>query len=319
MKAGFFMWTNFVVSIEAILPIFITIGIGMLIKRAGMITSEQVKVFNKITFITCYSSMMFSNIYGKELDEALDMRSIVFAASGVFAVFLLSTVFTLAIEKKQKTRGAMIQALFRSNFVILGIPVVANVFGAENCTLTAGLITVVVPVFNILAVIVLEVFRGTKPNAKKIIISVLINPMIIGAVVGLTANLTGVTVPQFIVSPINSLGAAATPIALLILGMSFSKSSIENCKRNLIIVCIAKLIVIPGIMLSIAVALGFRDVALVSFVALFASPCAIASFTMAQEMDSDVELAGNCVVFTSLLSCITMFLWIFTLKCMGLF
>lgn len=313
------MWSNFIVSIEAILPIFIIIGVGMLIRRMGLVTPAQVKAFNKITFIACYSCMMFSNIYGKELNEALEIKSLMFGAFGVIGIYILSVVFSLTVEKKQKSRGAMIQALFRSNFVILGVPVVSNIFGSENCTLTAGLITVVVPIFNILAVVTLEVFRGTKPKPIKVFLSVLKNPMIIGAIVGITANLCHINFPGFIVSPVNSLGAAATPIALMLLGMSFSRSSIKNCKRNVIIVCIGKLIVIPGIMLSLAIVLGFRDVSLVSFIALFASPCAIASFTMAQEMDSDVELAGNCVVYTSLLSSITMFLWIFIIKCMGMF
>ncbi len=65
--------------------------------------------------------------------------------------------------------------------------------------------------------------------------------------------------------------------------------------------------------------MGFSGVKLLTLVAIFASPSAVTSFTMAQQMDSDYELAGNCVIFSTAISCFTMFLWIFALKCMGLF
>ena len=72
-------------------------------------------------------------------------------------------------------------------------------------------------------------------------------------------------------------------------------------------------------MLGLAVYLGFRGIDLVTLVAIFATPCEVASFAMAQQMDSDADLAGNCVVYTSALSCFTIFGWIFLLKTLGLF
>ena len=82
---------------------------------------------------------------------------------------------------------------------------------------------------------------------------------------------------------------------------------------------IGRLIAVPAIALTCGVLAGFRDVALVTLVAIFAAPTAVSSFTMAQQMDSDGELAGACVIFSSMFSCLTMFGWIFALKSFGLF
>ena len=81
----------------------------------------------------------------------------------------------------------------------------------------------------------------------------------------------------------------------------------------------ARLVIVPAVALSLAIYLGFRDIELVTLLAIFASPCAVASFAMAQQMGSDADLAGNCVVYTTGLSCFTIFCWVFVLKTLGLF
>ena len=64
--------------------------------------------------------------------------------------------------------------------------------------------------------------------------------------------------------------------------------------------------------------LGFRGVELVSLLGVFASSTAIASFTMAQQMGGDAELAGDIVVSTSALCSFTLFGWSLLFKLTGL-
>ena len=82
---------------------------------------------------------------------------------------------------------------------------------------------------------------------------------------------------------------------------------------------VAQLIIVPTIMLSLAIFLGFRGIELVTLMAIFATPCAVAGYAMAQQMGSDADLAGNCVVYTTGLSCFTIFGWVFVLKTLGMF
>lgn len=298
---------------------FIIIFIGAFIKKIGLITAEDAKKFNKVIFICCFPPLMFSNLYGKELEHAVDMRFIAFTVITVLVMYALTVIFVLKIEKNQKTRGAMIQAIYRSNFVIMGIPVVQNVFGRGELAVTAMMVTIIVPLYNIIAVITLEVFRGSRPGLRDILKGLIKNPILIGAALGMVAILTGLKLPASIENPINMLAEAASPLALLLLGASFDFGNVAKEKRNLIICLVGRLLVFPAVGLIGGVLMGFTGVKLLTLVALFASPSAVTSFTMAQQMDSDYELAGSCVIFSSFISCFTMFLWIFALKCMGLF
>ncbi len=313
------MLSNFIVSVEAVFPIFAIMTIGVMIRKAGLITPPEQKRFNRIVFVCCFPAMMFMNLYGKDIASAINLKLIIYAVAVLLILYAVTVVVVLKLEPSQKSRGAMIQAIYRSNFVIMGIPVVQNVFGRGELAMTAVVVTVVVPIFNVLAVVTLEIFRGSKPNFKDILVNLAKNPIILGAIAGIIAILLNIKLPSFIENPINLMGDAATPMTLLLLGASFNFESAAKEKRNLIICIVGRLIVFPLIGLTGAILMGFRGVALLTLVAMLAAPSAVTSYTMAQSMDSDYELAGNCVIFSSLFSIITMFLWIFILKSLGMF
>lgn len=310
---------NLVISVEAVAPMFIVMAAGMFVRRKGFINEQEAKRVNRMIFVVLFPALLFNSLYGKDISEAFNIRLAVYALWMIALIYLATVVFVMKVEKSPKSRGAMIHAIFRSNFVIMGIPIVSNIFGNDNLAMTSVMITIIVPVFNVLAVITLEVFRGGRPSPRHVITEIIKNPMIVGALLGMLAVVLNIKLPSFAENTTGMLASSATPMALLILGASFNINSVERVKRNLIICLTGRLIVVPAIALTCGVLAGFRDIALVTLVAIFASPTAVSSFTMAQQMDSDGELAGACVIFSSMFSCLTMFGWIFALKSLGMF
>ena len=65
--------------------------------------------------------------------------------------------------------------------------------------------------------------------------------------------------------------------------------------------------------------MGFRGVDFVTLLCIFATPCAVASFAMAQQLGSNAELAGNSVVLTSAFSSVTLFFWVMLFQVLGVF
>ena len=149
--------------------------------------------------------------------------------------------------------------------------------------------------------------------------TVLQNPMIIGAILGAFFMITGITVPEPVLKPIRQIASCTSPVALLILGASFQFGTISEEKRNLIIVVVGRLIVIPALVLGTAYYMGFRGVDFVTLLCIFATPCAVASFAMAQQLGSNAELAGNSVVLTSAFSSVTLFFWVMLFQVLGVF
>lgn len=313
------MLNNFFQALFAVLPSFILMSIGYGIKHIGLLDNSEVKRLNNLVFKLCFGPLLFCNIYESNIGEAFNVSLVTYSVFSVFAIFFLGMAISLLIEKKPESRGAMIQAIYRSNFVVMGVPVVSNLYGGKDLASTSLILAVIVPIYNILAVVTLETFRGGRPPVLHVIRDVLKNPLLIGGVLGAIFSGFGIRLPVIVETPLFQLRDIGSPMALILLGAFFDVQNIKECLRNLIVCVSCRLVVMPLIFLSIAVAIGFRGPEFATLVAMLAAPCASASFTMAQSMGSDAKLAGNCVVFSTLFSCFTMFGWIFLFKTLGVF
>lgn len=307
------------ISANAVLPMCLVMALGYGTRRLGWIRREEISAINKIAFRIFLPCLLYYNVYCSDLSGSFDPLLMAYAVGGVLLTFGLSLGYTLLTEKLPERRGVMIQGMFRSNYVIMGIPVATALLGADQLGTVSILIAVVVPLFNMLSVVVLEVFRGQKPKPLHILGQIAKNPLVIGSVLGILTLAAGIRLPHILEQTIQNISAIASPLQLFLLGAFFQFSGLKTYRRELVTVSAAKLIVAPGLFLGLGALLGFRGVAFVSLIGVFASPTAVNSFTMAQQMGGDAELAGDIVVTTSAVSILTMFLWVFLFKSLGMF
>lgn len=307
------------ISANAVLPMCLIMALGYGTRRLGWIRREEIFAINKIAFRIFLPCLLYYNVYCSDLSGSFDPLLMAYAVGGVLLTFGLSLGYTLLTEKLPERRGVMIQGMFRSNYVIMGIPVATALLGSDQLGTVSILIAVVVPLFNMLAVVVLEVFRGQKPKPLHILGQIAKNPLVIGSVLGILTLAAGIRLPHILEQTIQNISAIASPLQLFLLGAFFQFSGLKTYRRELVTVSAAKLIVSPGLFLGLGALLGFRGVAFVSLIGIFASPTAVNSFTMAQQMGGDAELAGDIVVTTSAVSILTMFLWVFLFKSLGMF
>lgn len=313
------MYENFIICVKAVIPIFLFLLVGFIAKEIGLTEEKYLPKVNSLAFKVFFPFLMFNNVYKSELTESIDLKLLIFCIVATFVIYFLGIAYSCKVEMDNRSRGALIQGIYRSNLVIMGLPLAGNIFGISNIGTTAIATAIVVPIYNILAVVTLEKFRDNKADYKSVLINIAKNPMIVGAVVGILASLINISLPVLVEDAISDLAACATPLTLVILGASFKFNIVKAKKKNMIRVCTARLIVVPAIFLTIGYFLGIRGVSFVTLIGVLASPCAVSSFTMAQAMDSDYELAGGTVVITSAIGCFTLFLWLFLFRNLGAF
>jgi len=311
------MLTNFITAVEAVLPVFLLILLGMGARKLDLMNDTELNHANRAIFQLMFPFMMFYNIYSADFSGVILPDYFAFCLIMLLIVYFLGVGITLLVEKDNYSRGALIQAMYRGNFVLIGLPVMSNLLGEEAIALTTIMMAIIVPAYNILAVITLEIFRGGDLHFAAILKKILTNPLIFGALAGILGVLIGLKLPLILEKPISQIASSATPVALLVMGASFHFSSIKANLRDLIIGVTGKLVAGPAIALTAGYLLGFRGVPLALLIIMFGAPCAVSGYTMAQQMDSNGELAAGCLIFTSLLSCITICGWIFIFKQLG--
>jgi predicted permease len=322
-------------AINAVAPIIMMVAIGYILKRIGFMSESFSKAANKLVFRCFLPAMLFLNVYKVNDIANIDLGYIVYVVVALLVIFAISVPLVLSVSKRPGARGALLQAVFRSNYALIGIPLASALFGEEGVIVATLLSAVTIPMLNVLAVISLAVFResGEKPSIKKIVLEIVKNPLILSvlsgvAVLGVRALFVhfGISFRLTQITPVYTvlgyLSGVATPLSLLVLGAQFEFSAVAALKKEIIFGVAMRTVIVPLLGLGGAYLFfrhQFTGAHFAAFVAMFATPVAVSSVPMAQEMDGDAVLAGQLVVWSTILSAGTVFLAAFLLRLAGVF
>ena len=310
---------NLLFSINVVSPMFLIMCLGVFLRKIKLFDETFLKTANNFTFKTLLPILLFYNIYSSNLSVSFNGKLVIFAVGSVLTIITLLSIIVPKLEKDNKNRGVLIQGLYRSNFVLFGIPICTNIFGEASTGITSMLIAIIVPLYNFFAVIILDIYSKDKVDIKSTIVSIMKNPLIIGSIIGIILSLLEVKLPTAIENTIADLAKIATPLALILLGGEFKIGNVYKNIKYIAVVCLGKLIVIPIIVFSIAIMIGFKGVELGALLAMMASPVAVSSFIMAQQYNSNDELAGQIVFISTTFSAITIFMFTYIFKITGIF
>lgn len=313
------LWNSFLLSLNAIVSIFVMMGVGYGAKKFLALDKGTIRRANSLVFHTLLPLMLFYNICSSDLKGGFRPQCLGLALGVLLILFLLTWLLVTRMEKANDKRGVMIQASFRSNFLLLGMPLIKELCPGADLATVSVMLAVVVPCYNVLAVITLETFRGKQIDPLAILKGIAKNPLILASAAGVLLNLSGLALPDCLVSPVSQLGAAASPVALLLLGAEFEFRDVGRYRRELSLCVLLRLVMFPAVALTVAAAAGLRGPEFAALISMFATPTAVASFSMATQMGGNPELAAGAVTVSTLLSAGTMFFWIFLFKSLGMF
>lgn len=330
-------------ALNAILPIILLILLGYLLKKKSFLDEDWFKKGNKLVFRVCLPCLLFNNVYSIQSFTAINWSVVIYSEIAILAIFALGLLTVKLTVPDARQKGVVLQCIFRSNFAIIGLTLAESLGGAKGVGIAAVLSAFSIPTFNILAVIALTIFvgeEGKKTDFKEVLVKIAKNPLIIGVVCGLIClgirSLLPVTAEgtpvfslsgslPFFYSAVSNLAKVSSPLALIILGGLFDFSAVKGMLKEIIIGTAGRVIVTPLLVIGIAVILSrytniidFDATIYPSLIALFGSPVATSSAIMAQEMDNDGILAGQLVVWTSIVSIFSIFLTVLILRSLGL-
>jgi len=330
---------------NAILPIVLTICVGYFLKRIKLFPKDFFPLLNKLSFRCCLPCLLFYNVYNvQNISEIANYWKIVlYVLISVLIFFAIGFVISILATRDSKQKGVLLQASYRSNYAIIGISLAMSLCANGDQTpivIASILSSISIPLFNILATIALTIFIDVDKKASifSTIVSILKkickNPLVIGVFLGIIVLFIRFLIPEneegiklftikqnlpFIYKTIQMLATTASTIALIALGGNFEFNAISRLKYLIAIGSFTRLILCPLICLTIAYKLGFRELEFPALIALYGTPIAVSSVPMAAEMNNDSELAGQLVVWTSLLSAFTLFITIFICSNLGIF
>ena len=311
---------DFIFSINAVAPLFILMAAGYVARHIRFISDIFLSEVNGFVFKFLLPLMLFQNIRNIFHGEFTDTFLIFTAVAGVSVVIVCSLCIVPLMVKRRGQCGSIIQGVYRSNFLIYGMPLATGMYGQDAANSVAMLLGVMVPFYNVAAVIILSFFsesRTGRVSLLRLLADVARNPLILGCVAGLLFGMFHVEIPVAVNKPIAELSVAASPLALFLTGGEFKFRSLSNNLLKVIMATVARLVIVPLVAMLIFIPMGFRAIDLSVLLCIFATPAAVSGYIMATSMGCDGELSGQIVVVTTVGSSLSIFLFVFVLRSIG--
>ena len=319
-------------AINATAPIVLMVVVGYFLKKLGLLEASVGKALNKLVFRVFLPAMLFLNMYKIESLADIDFTFVWYTMGATLLLFAVAIPTVSLMTKENPKRGALLQSVFRANYALVGIPLATSLFGERGSMMATVLSAFIVPLFNMLAVLGLCIFSpDKKPSVKRVLVGIVKNPLIQSIAAGFVAlgiraifvrlgisfRLTDI---QPVYKTLNNLSSVATPLALLVLGAQFELSAIPELKKYIAFGVAVRNFLVPLLGIGAAYLFGcFEGAHFATFVAVFCTPVAVSSVPMAQEMDADVSLAGQLVIWSTVFSAISIFLASYFLKAISVF
>lgn len=309
---------NILFSASVVLPLLLIMAGGKIARKAGLMDAPFVERGNDLTFRVFLPISLCNNILSTPRDAVLDLNVFLYIGIGTLGVFLVLFLLIPHIVREKSRIGVIIQCIGRSNYAYFGLPLVAMLFPGQDVSIASMMVALVVPIYNVCSVIALQMYGTSRKTARQMVLGIAKNPLIIASILGLIVWLSGIEVPAFLKKTLSTMGAAASPLALFLLGAGMDFSILRRGAREIVLGTFGRLIVCPLVMLALGAALGFRGVALGCAMIAFGSPTAVSGYPMARQLGGDSELAGALVVSTTAFSVFSTFLLILLLRSLTL-
>lgn len=311
---------NLIFSLNATIPIFLMMLLGMLFRKLGWMDEVFAAKMNKFVFLVPLPVLLFEQLATVDFSEVWDIKFILFCFVVTAISITISTLISL-LWKDRSIKGEFIQATYRSSAALLGIAFIQNIYG------TAGMAPLMiigsVPLYNIMAVVVLSLFKPgnnsfDKALVKKTLKGIATNPIIIGIVAGFVWSALKLPMPLILHKTVSSIGATATPMGLMSMGATFEMKKATSKMKPTLVAVFMKLIGFCAIFLPVAAMLGFRNEQLIAILVMLGSATTVSCFVMARNMGHEGTLSSGVIMMTTLLSAFTLTMWLDVLRSFGL-
>ena len=311
---------NLIFSLNATIPIFLMMLLGMLFRKLGWMDEVFAAKMNKFVFLVPLPVLLFEQLATVDFSEVWDIKFILFCFVVTAISITISTLISL-LWKDRSIKGEFIQATYRSSAALLGIAFIQNIYG------TAGMAPLMiignVPLYNIMAVVVLSVFKPgnnsfDKALVKKTLKGIATNPIIIGIVAGFVWSALKLPMPSILHKTVSSIGATATPMGLMSMGATFEMKKATSKMKPTLVAVFMKLVGFCAIFLPMAALLGFRNEEMIAILVMLGSATTVSCFVMARNMGHEGTLSSGVIMMTTLLSAFTLTMWLDVLRSFGL-
>ena len=283
--------------IAALVPVFLIIVLGALLRRSAVFPEEVWSGFENLCYFVLFPSLLVKTLATAQIGST---ELAFFSGTVLFAIFAMSGLLLISYPflRRRGVNKAGFTSLFQGatrwhGFMALSI--VGILFGDEGVVYIAITMAVIIPPLNVINVTVLAMFSEQPSGLRQVVVKVIRNPFIIACIVGAVLNLSGIGLALPIYQLLDILGGGALGLGLLTVGAGLRLGLILDHRIRVAFGVAIRLIGMPALMFLGAWIFGVDGMARTVAVIAAAVPTASSSYVLARQMGGDAPLMANLI------------------------
>ncbi len=296
---------------SALVPVVLLVALGYAAGRWRWIRAEASKDLSNLVFVVLTPALMFRTMSAVHVEE-LDFRPL----AAYFVAVLILFAATLALQGFNRRAAVLALAASFSNTVMIGIALIGLAYGQAGLVILLTLVSLHALVLLTAGTVVLELAvarESAQAQPRAIWRTVLgavrnavIHPVPLPILAGLLFAQTGWVLPEVVDRPLQWLGNAFGPLALLLVGVTLAGSGVGPQLRGALGVMLAKNLLMPALVAGLGLLLGLSGLPLLVMVVTAALPIGANVFLFSQRYAVAEELVTASVIVSNAAALLTL-------------
>ncbi|TMJ92486.1 MAG: AEC family transporter [Alphaproteobacteria bacterium] len=297
------------VVVAALLPVFLLIVLGFILKRSLMRLETQWNGLERLTYFVLFPTLLIQTLVKADLSKV----PVAGVGGSLFLSALAMSLLCLALRPlflRLAIDGPAFTSIFQGATrwqTYVALAVCSNLFGETGLALASVAIVALIPLINVLSVWVLAQYASTeKQSARSIVMAVVKNPLIWACVIGLAINVTQLPLPKIWHDVADALGRSSLGIGLLVTGAGLQLEGLYRPSIAASVAVVLKLVLMPVLAVALALWFGVAGSSLVIVAVCSAVPTSSSAYVMARQMGGDAPLLAQIITLQTIFAAITM-------------
>lgn len=297
------------VVISALLPVFLLIVLGFILRRSLMRLDTQWHGLERLTYYVLFPMLLIQTLVKADLSSV--------PVAGVGGALMLSalvmSLLCLALRpllSRRSIDGPAFTSIFQGATrwqTYVALAVASNLFGHTGLALASVAMVAIIPLVNVFSVSVLARYAAPEqPSIRAVVMTVVKNPLIWACAIGLAVNVMHLPLPKIWHDVADALGRSSLGIGLLVTGAGLHLEGLLRPSLAASIAVFLKLILMPMLAVALALWFGISGSSLVIVAVCSAVPTSSSAYVLARQMGGDAPLLAQIITLQTILAVITM-------------
>lgn len=303
-----------------VLPVFLVVGLGYALKGTGLVGGDFLVQLNRLVYFVALPIMFFYKIATADFFTSFNADLLIGIMACIVVVSVCSHLYSGFRRYDKSQRGAFCQATFRGNLVYIALPIIYSAYGEAGFATAGIMIGFMTAVVNFLSIIVLLLPHRQDGHDLKLsfwVHHLVLNPLIISSFLGILWSFFQLPIPTVLANTFDIISGMTMPLALIVIGASFSFKELQGEMVMTGIATGIKIILMPLIAAGLLLLLGVRGMEFGVGILLTGAPTASAAYIMTQQLKGDADLSSSIIMFSTLMSVLSYTLYLYILKIAG--